>query len=149
MACRAFLSASENARRGVNQKLAFFKGRIKKLFDRIQFETTGSSTKYVGTGSALFERYKKIKKECIVFEGCKQRVKQARLTGNPTDEQILHASTALYNKRANIRVMYKTLNGDPVYCGKTFVIISAYKYMRSINLWSHVMAATDRSSRTN
>lgn len=141
MAYRAFVSSSENSRRGVSRKVAVFKKRIQNAFGRIQRETTGSSTKYVRTGSALFERYKNIKKECLVFEECSQWVNQAHLTGNPTEEQILNASTAFYNNRANIRDLCRILSGDPVYCGNAFFFISACKYLRSINLCTHMLAS--------
>lgn len=67
LASRAFVRASENARTGVYQTKAVFKERIQETFLRIQKERTGGSPKYGRNGSGLFERYKKIKKECISF----------------------------------------------------------------------------------
>lgn len=74
LACRAFVRASEHARHGVDQNNEVFNDPINVAFKRIQKQTTGADPKYARTGSALFEHYKKIKKECILFEGARQPV---------------------------------------------------------------------------
>ena len=98
-AYKAFLIASEDLMKGTSQKAKMFALKIEDAFVALLLEDKtgeGLSDQH-RSGSSIFHRYKRIKKECPEFEKCYKRVVGAELTSFPSHDDILIVVTALFN----------------------------------------------------
>ncbi|MEM1283723.1 MAG: hypothetical protein AAGG81_09250, partial [Chlamydiota bacterium] len=89
--------------------------------------------------------YKRIKKECLMFEECYEMVVQKSMTGSPTENDIITVATAVFNCKDNITKVYDFWGDNPVTCGAQFKYLNCYLWMRNQYLWKMIRNAKEMS----
>ena len=151
MACKAFVSVSEDPIKGTSQKAKHFAESIESEFNICiaNHKGTEPATEQSRSGSSIFQRYKKIKKDCLEFEKCYQRVCDCDLTGSPTFSDKLNVTLALYNDLCNgsLRNMYSFIGEDAISPGKPFIFANCYEFLSNTQLWKLIrtIIATTRA----
>lgn len=151
LACKAWLQASEDAKRGSSQKMAALQARAAKNFERMLQEQQNlgwkRETNIERSGESIIQRAKKVKKSCIVFQGYIEQLRAANLTGAPTDRDILQAAQAAYNNRIDVskgsdrRHIYRFFGDDPSDLGPRFPHMKCYLWLRETSFWERTFAA--------
>lgn len=96
------------------------------------------------TGELIIQRYKKIRKACLEFEGTLKQIKALKPTGDPTNADLERAATAVLNGKAQPADMYQFFNcgGEP---GKAFPYMRPLVYLRGTNLWKTINQSTAKT----
>ena len=144
-ACKAFLIASEDPIKGTSQKAKTFALTIENAFSTLLHEETKENG-LLGqhrSGSSIFQRYKRTKKECIDFEKFHHRVLAADLRGSTSHDDILVVVTALYNNvcTGSVKNMYSFIGTDATSPGKRFQFQNCYTFLTSTQLWEAIRAS--------
>ena len=112
-ACKAYIRTSKYSIKGNGRKLDDFERLVHKTFEKLMHdaglydpESTDESKSELRSQVAVISRFKKVRKLSLVFEGLIRRVKACKPTGGPTEEDIVNAATAIYNKKATIPEIY-------------------------------------------
>lgn len=64
-----------------------------------------------------------------------------KLTGGPTDADILKITTAVYNDSTNLKSSYKFFGDDATPVGTPFPFMDTYKFMRTTQLWNGILSS--------
>ena len=146
LSCRTFLEASEDSKRGSAQRTDAFELRVKNSFDclvALKKDKDNTFEEPERAGSAVSQRFKRIKKICILFEGRYQNLIALILTGNPTETDLLRATTALYNRRISIsegqRPFYRYFGADAVDPGNNSIFLNCFLWLRYSAFWKLIM----------
>lgn len=148
-ACKAFVRVSEDPVRGNGRKYEVFASQVLAAYEVLtrDFLDTDNrreldkaalmSASATRTGDAIIQRYKRVRKTCLEFEACVQQIRACKPTGDPTEEDVSRAATAVLNGKAEPRDMYNFFNGagDP---GKPFQFVQQLEYLRGTSLWKTV-----------
>ena len=91
-------------------------------------------------GSSIFQRYKRIKNECLEFEKWYQRALAAALTGPPSPDDILIVVTALFDNfcAGTVQNMYSFIGTDATSPGKQFQFQNCYGVLTTTQLWKAI-----------
>ena len=85
---------------------------------------------------AVISRFKKVRKLSLVFEAVIRRVKACKPTVGPTDEDVVNAATAIYNKKATITEIYDYFKKPDMELkspGRRFAQTVELEYMKTTN----------------
>lgn len=137
-ACRAFLSASQDPRRGTGKKKDLLVKKCHKRYVELMngIKSTNKDVNYPDrSGEAVIQRYKKAKAECIKFDSIVSQIKSRSPTGSPTDEDIDRAALAIYNEEATISQSYTYLSNRTQDVGDHFPFADALKLFRDTYAW--------------
>lgn len=144
LACKAFVRASEDPVRGNGRKYADFAAEVLAAYkasasDHLDSDTMSEAdrtalTTLPRTGEAIVQRHKKVRRSCMDFEGSMRQVLACKPTGDPSEDDLCRAATAVYNERAQPRDMYQFFGGagDP---GRAFPFARQLAYLRGTSLW--------------
>eukprot|EP00173_Palmaria_palmata_P000808 Plantae.Rhodophyta-Palmaria_palmata.ctg14079.p1 GENE.Plantae.Rhodophyta-Palmaria_palmata.ctg14079~~Plantae.Rhodophyta-Palmaria_palmata.ctg14079.p1 ORF type:complete len:321 (+),score=54.91 Plantae.Rhodophyta-Palmaria_palmata.ctg14079:28-963(+) len=143
LACKAFVRVSEDPVVGNGRKFSQLVKAVQSHYetlvrDRLEADDVGKSIgntlcEVVRTGEAIIKRYKKIRKACLEFEGCIKQVWTLKPTGDPTNDDVERAATAVLNGEADPAQMYSFNGGGEL--GNDFPFLRALQYLRTTNLW--------------
>lgn len=107
LACKTLTRASGNSLPGVKEKTEVFAPNLKlhlkllvqdALDNGVNWMTTATATAILDrTDSAVVAHAKKCKKQCRVFAGHVQTVKNAHPTEDPKEGEFERAALAIYN----------------------------------------------------
>lgn len=154
LAFKAFVEASQDSKRGNGQKMDVFETRVASMFQNVvsvHQNRNKEALVQLRVGSSVSQRFKRIKKICIVFEGHYQNLDSLQLTGNPTETDFLPATTAAYNGRLDLGGDKKTIYGyfgdDAANPGTAFLFLNCYLWLRDTDFW-RLMTAAIATSRT-
>ena len=141
-ACKAFVAASEDPKSGAGEKKEKFQGEILNVFNNIvndEKERDKGFPPPQRTESAILQRYKKARCDCIKFEGIIMRMHAKTPTGAPSDEDFIRAATAVFNADANISNMYSFFQDKDLETGPKFEFLDALLFLRSTRQWDLVV----------
>jgi hypothetical protein len=96
--------ASENPAKGNGMKSARFEASVSEQYNRLVDDKLLEHPEWIHqerTGSAIVQQYKKVKKECQVFEGLICAAKAMNPTGDPSEEDFIPYVCAKVNLRAD------------------------------------------------
>lgn len=112
--CKSFIRTSKDSFKGNGRKLDDLERLVHSTLDDLMhddglydLERTDESKFELRSQVAVISRFKKIRRLYLVFEGFIRQVKACKPTGGPTDEDIVHAVKALYDKKATIEGIYE------------------------------------------
>ena len=145
-ACKAFVRASEDPIRGNARRTSAFQDRIAFFYSKLIEEEKRTTPEWTATatrtGSAVFQHFKKVKREVLRFEGLYNSVKRCELTGSPSEECILLITTGLYNKTVSYADMYCVVQGKynrPI--GLPFPYMDCWRWFHDTNMFRFIAAA--------
>lgn len=83
------------------------------------------------SSSAVVQRFRFIKADCLKFENCVQLILALDVTGNPSDEDILRAEVALFNGSLHVTreartELYRYFGDNPASQGKLYTFMNCY-----------------------
>lgn len=142
VACRAFVAASEDPRRGSSKKKEVLLGQIHQHFKRISAERNIQVQDR--TPEAVMQRYKKARCESLKFEGIINSLKEKNPTGAPTEDDIERAATAVYNGDATLAQMYSYFRDATLSPGTPFTFLECLRYLRTTNTWKIILLSKQK-----
>lgn len=150
-ACRAYLIASEDPRRGSNKKKETFSKAVCDEYQNVvRTASNDDSLTYVErSGEAICQRFRKARCECLKLEGLVKQVESRQPTGAPTDEDIERAALAVYNGEDTIGQMYSFLLSRTVDVGPEFPFKQALTYLRSTHTWVLLLQSQQDREKKN
>lgn len=143
-ACQSFCRASTKSTNGTGQKKEKFQADIEEEYDNLvqnHMARSNWTPSAKRTGNAIFLQFKRIRKDCLRFEECMEKVRQLNMTGSPTDSDYIRVANAVYNDPANIRTPYKFVGTDAVESAPNFKYINCYLWLRTQHLWRMIAQA--------
>lgn len=112
IALKEFILTSENAIKGNDQKVVEFEISVHQCFEQVirdaelnKQDGNNGPMKELRSQGEIISRLKKVRKVCFVFEGVVRKVNALQPNGEPTEEDIMNATTAVYNNCGNLKVI--------------------------------------------
>lgn len=151
MACMAYITASEDPKRGNGKKKDVFVSQIHKEYTHLcqeKVEQNPGISFHARTGEAVLQRYKKERAECLQFEGILYSIRQKKPTGSPSEADMERAALAVYNGEANISNMYSYFSDPSLETGPGFPFHHALKYLRRTSTWELLLLSRETKSNS-
>lgn len=151
-ACKAYVTASEDPRRGSGKKKEVFTAQVLEIYQNIVksvVEENADGRSYPSrSGDAVMQRFRKARSESLKFEGIIASIKARNPTGGPTEEDIERAALAIYNGEGTLGTMYTYLRSCTTDVGPEFPFMEAFKYLQSTQTWKMVRESNSSCSAT-
>lgn len=150
LACKAFVTASQNSKKGNGQKTHKFEKQIENEFISLVEDLKQSDNEFqpscMRSGSSISQRFKAIRKACLIYHGTVEQINNSKPTGCPSDHDIRTAATALYNGIATIKDVYRYFAKEDLKVGKPFLYMNCYLWLLDTYLWKMIVHATAEGS---
>lgn len=135
VACKAYISVSENARNGTSQRKATFEAQIEQryhdLITQHYDQGDGLLPLEPRSGCSLRQQFKDIKAACLKMEANMKRI-MAAMTGNVMYSDCRRIFTATYNGQVSSATeMYFYRSPNPVEPARPFLFPEAWKILSS------------------
>lgn len=148
-ACKAFVRASENSVTGNGMKMKTFAHLVGREYEALLTGSdNGTQEMYkqpIRPGAAIVARFKAIRRSCLEFERCYQQVVGKKLTGGPTDADIIYVATAVHNDHDNLKNVYSFMGEDKNSAGAEFPFLNCYMWLRSTHLWKNILQSVRKA----
>lgn len=142
LACKGYERASENGKKGSGMKKLDFSKAVYEEYAGFVRDAEDSDASWITprkaqnmlkrTPLAVVTHVKKVKTDCLKFDGLIGVVKAARPTGDPKEEDIQRAATAMFNGEGTVSDMYRYIRGEEA-PSKPFPRIREYAWYQCTN----------------
>ena len=119
-ACRAYITASEDSLRGDGKTKEKFHSLALAEFSRLKGMSDSVFKNSDRTGEAIVRMFKKARCEFLKLEGIMMFINNRKPTSSPPDDDIMRATTAIYNDEGTIATMYSYFNDKKLSYGACF-----------------------------
>jgi hypothetical protein len=155
IACvKAFVIVSEDPKKGVSQKRADFMTAIFYVFSKFGKENHSDEFEQPGlwpcrSAQSVFQRYKRLKAECLRFEGEYRRASGSHLTGEPRDDDYVRIATAKVNltsgkiQDSESGHIYEYVGTNAKSPGPAFEHLAVWKQLRETSLFQQLAVSKE------
>lgn len=153
LACKDFVSASQNSLKGNGQKTEKFEkhieGEFNTLTENLKNEVNDFKESCKRSGSSISQRFKTIRKACLTFHCIVEQIKNSKPTGCPSDPEIRTAATAIYNGLGTVNNVYHYISSEDAKVGKPFLYMNCYLWLIETYLWKMIIHSTTKATKTD